>query len=117
MTYYIKNILSEKLPSASIYNLNSGGTLNNYYNNISNLVNNFNVKKIYLINNINNTKNDKLKKFDAYIIDYIKQLDENDNVSLILVEYKKEALNSSGAPLKDNKGNIMYETYISSLEW
>ena len=83
-----------------------------------------NIKKIYILKNINGGDDTKFKKFDAYMIDYIRKLDVGDNDELIIVEYGRNAL--------DDKGNEIYtsncpygypgcesltDTYIASLEW
>ena len=92
----------------------------------------YNVKKIYLLTNLNNfdkemtngKKNSSL--FDAYMIDYIKKLDVRDQDKLLIVEYKRPAKDTnnedirmmcSDAMKENGKCPILYETYISSLEW
>ena len=59
------------------------------------------------------------KKFDAYMIDYIKKLDVADSTNLIIVEYKKEAKDvdyNTIRPYNDTTRKFE-ETYIASLEW
>ncbi len=92
----------------------------------------YNIEKIYLLTNINkfDVKMDDTKKnsslFDAYMIDYIKKLDVRDQDKLLIVEYKRPAkdtnnedirMTCSDAMKENGKCPILYETYISSLEW
>ena len=89
----------------------------------------YDVEKIYILTNLNkfdkemvspnNKKNSSF--FDAYMIDYIRKLDVSDKDELIIVEYKRPAKNNDYSDKQeysnDNTGNVLYETYISSLEW
>lgn len=94
----------------------------------------YGVSKIYILTNINNfdkkisnnaSDGKNSKYFDAYMIDYIKKLDVNDNDQLIIVEYKRPVLKTDGTQKKmyyyDSTGGKqekeLYETYIASLEW
>lgn len=92
----------------------------------------YNIEKIYLLTNINkfDVKMNDTKKnsslFDAYMIDYIKKLDVRDQDKLLIVEYKRPAkdtnnedirMTCSDAMKENGKCPILYETYISSLEW
>lgn len=64
--------------------------------------------KICKLTNVSSYTEDDLKKFDAYIIDYLNSKDFNsDNDNIFLVEYKK----------KDINYDDLYITYISSLTY
>ena len=64
--------------------------------------------KICKLTNVSSYTDDDLKKFDAYIIDYLNSKDFNsDNDNIFLVEYKK----------KDINYDDLYITYISSLTY
>lgn len=76
----------------------------------------YGVKKIYLITNLNKFSGNE-KKFDAYMIDYIKKLDVRDNDRLLIVEYERLAVNPDNSPKRNSNDKELYETYISSLEW
>ena len=138
-TYYIREHLrdSSKCNSVTVYSigdpsvtvspknyLNQGCSSSSNY--VSNKFSSFGVKRVYILDNINGTQtNDNLKHFDAYMIDYIRQLDVDDNQSLIIVEYSKTARDINYNPLKlyeyDPTNSIddinLEETYIASLEW
>ena len=83
----------------------------------------YNIEKIYLLTNLNEfdkemtngKKNSSL--FDAYMIDYITTLDVRDKDKLLIVEYKRAVKDTGNEEVNDTQGNILYETYISSLEW
>jgi len=79
----------------------------------------FKIKKIYILNNINLGEDIKFKKFDGYMIDYIKKLDVSDKDELIIVEYYKNALDDKGEEIYSTKdpSTPLTETYIASLEW
>lgn len=88
-------------------------------------ISNFNVKKIYIITDINNfdkevngTKNSEV--FDAYMIDYIRQLDVGDTDELLIVEYERTSMDINYEPKKmyyNDSSEDLTETYIASLEW
>lgn len=94
-------------------------------------ISNFDVKKIHILTNINNFDKtlDNGKKnseyFDAYMIDYIRQLDVGDSDELIIVEYNRPILKSDGEvknmyyydELGNSREKKLHETYIASLEW
>ena len=124
MTNQIKKILNDG-SARTIYNMSSNlGSINS----ISLTGLDFlNVKKIYLLSNINNLRKDNLKKFDGYMIDYIKQLDVG-NEPLIIVEYQKPLIASDTAYkcsdankslyfCDNSRAKQLYETYIASLRW
>lgn len=129
MTEYIKGYLKDCSSSLTVYGMGTNETitknktLNNYYTDTSCKVNSvkgsshLNIKKIYLLQYINDVNNDDLKKFDAYMIDYIRKLDVGNNDKLIVVEYDRPSLKTDGTQKTDSKGNALYETYIASLEW
>ena len=129
MTNYVKNFFKK---SGCVINSNdiTDNEVIEHYSNNSCYINNvpgigeLNIKKIYVLKNINGGDDTKFKKFDAYMIDYIRKLDVGDNDSLIIVEYGRNTL--------DDKGNEIYtsncpygypgcesltDTYIASLEW
>lgn len=141
MTKYIKeNITSPKIidicpnrtfdPTAA-----TCGIPKDQYNNsqtvlntpiISGLESLYGVNKIYILTNLNNfdvnisnnvSDGKNSKYFDAYMIDYIKKLDVNNEDELIIVEYKRLARKIDYSEKKDTKNNQLYETYIASLEW
>lgn len=125
-TYYIKNYLNKYGCVSDVYSLGDGsGNLKDYNSStcegilINNFFSSFNVKKIYILKNINGTDTEEnLKNFDAYMIDYIKQLDVDDNASLIIVEYSKTVRDSNYNPVKlYGTETKLTETYIASLEW
>ena len=76
----------------------------------------FNIKKIYVLKGLDDL-GDNAKKFDAYMIDYLRKLDVNESDELIIVEYRRPVLKTNGEQKKDSLGNGLYETYIASLEW
>ena len=144
MTYYIKNKLdNEELVAFDLGDINSTTPIN-YYDRIdSSSKQKFNIKNIYLVTNINKKKiNNKtetnhqiyktnLTKFNAYIIDYIKELDVSDKEKILIVEYNKIAkddtledkkiyckdINYSRKYCKEIQENNLYKTYIASLKW
>ena len=64
--------------------------------------------KICKLTDVSSYPEDKLKKLDAYIIDYLNSKDFNiNNYNIFLVEYKK----------KDINYDDLYVTYISSLTY
>ena len=119
MTYYIRKYLKGTNVKAVDINTEDVTNLCVYLDDDG--LNIFNAKKIYIVKNLNKLS-DRASKFDAYMIDYIKRLDVRDNDSLIIVEYQRPAKkDGTMVDLKeygtDNIHNILYETYISSLEW
>ncbi len=132
MTNQVKKIIQKYNLSPSIFNMkqpsSSTNILKEYKENdtYESLLDTYNVKKVYILSNINNLAKDNLKKFDGYIIDYIKKLDTSDEEILLIVEYQKPLLVSDTAYscnnpdnnyLCDSKNNKLYETYIASLRW
>lgn len=121
MTNYIKTYMQEKCSSVVPQNINNSVT--DHYNESpckvkdATGIDNFKVKKIYVLSNINDGGDEKFKKFDGYMIDYIRKLDVNNNDSVIIVEFGKNALDDKGKPKKDSNTNQLTETYIASLEW
>lgn len=87
----------------------------------------YDVEKIYILTNLNKfdkeiaTSNNKKNSsfFDTYMIDYIRKLDVSDKDELIIVEYKRPAKNSNYTDKTEygTGDKVLYETYISSLEW
>lgn len=121
MTKYIKDNLRQLCGYSEEEELvNNIGTVSNIYNyakcNGDGKFTIFNVEKIYILTNWD-TAGNNIYKFDAYMIDYIRKLDVNDNDQLIIVEYKRPAIKTNYNPKTDTKGNQLYETYIASLEW
>jgi len=130
MTKYIKDYLvseNNNSNTVSIFDMSSSSPdipTNHFASYYNFTVNNhpFKIKKIYILNNINNTKDENLKKFDAYMIDYIKKLDVGDKDKIIIVEYYKNAKDDKGNDIKIKKNfsepeEVLTETYIASLEW
>lgn len=120
MTNYIKRYLKDNGCGIDVQNINSNIT--DFYN--SNVCyikdkNIFGIKKIYVVTNLNKIRtNNNAKKFDAYMIDYIRKLDVSDKDELIIVEYKRPVKNYNYTDKKEyGTENKLYETYISSLEW
>ena len=128
MTYYIKEYLRNRstLITLSTFDMeNSSDNPTNYYQNNFDV---FNVKGVYLLTNLNSTSDDNLKKFDGYMIDYIRKLDVLDNDTILVVEYNRTALDSHGIEIiptncSDSKKDVLdncsplNETYIASLRW
>lgn len=123
MTNYIKKYIKDKncASSSEIFNMSSTSeTPVNFYDKSScsfATQDNFNIKKIHIITMGNGDIDTNLKKFDANLIDYIRKLDINQNDSVIMVEYQKDALDDKGNLKKDSNGTQLKETYIASLEW
>ena len=123
MTSYIKSYLKDNNCISDAQDINSNIT--DFYNsNVCEIEtkNIFGIEKIYVVTNLNKFgTNNNVKKFDAYMIDYIRKLDVSDKDELIIVEYKRPAKNDDYSEKKeysnDNTGKVLYETYISSLEW
>ena len=128
MTKYIKDYLKKcNIPNTDIEEIASD-TVIEYYNDYTNTTTcttklsiqagiiNFNIKKIYILKNINDGTDEKFKKFDAYMIDYLKKLDVGDKDEIIVVEYERIALDDKGNKYP-NDTNPLKETYIASLEW
>lgn len=120
MTDYIKRYLKDNNCIGNAQYINSDIT--DFYN--SNVCyikdkNIFGIEKIYVVTNLNEFGTDNnAKKFDAYMIDYIRKLDVSDKDELIIVEYKRPAKNYNYTDKKEyGTENKLYETYISSLEW
>lgn len=130
MTKYIKENLNTLCNKTITANDITYETITNYYDdsvcpNIKKL-DIFGVKRIYVLTKINGLgeyieKKDGLGNhiniFDAYMIDYLKKLDVDDNDKLIVVEYKRPALKTNGEQKSDTNGKELNETYIASLEW
>ncbi len=118
ITKYIKDYMQNNQSTLGINVNKISDNITNYINVINN--NNLNllygVEKIYLLTNLNNFGGNETK-VDAYMIDYIKKLDVRDQDKLLIVEYKRVVKDTGNEEVKDTKGNILYETYISSLEW
>ena len=115
ITKYIKKYIKDNYPSLS------ANSVNNPTNNIgkipTNAKNLYGVEKIYILKNMDNFGGNETK-FDAYMIDYLKKLDVRSKDELIIVEFKKTAKEDGTiSEKKDSKDNILYETYIASLEW
>jgi len=127
MTKYVKEYLKGESCVDEIFDMETGSnTPKDYYSNCSfdPDKNNFNIKKIHVITNINKYSTENLKKFDAYMIDYIKKLDVNSMDSIIIVEYKKVAKNDKGKDVYTTACSEptagcepLKETYIASLGW
>ena len=130
MTYYIRKYLKELANTDStiivqdIYdNSKDSCYINNYIHRINNNI--FGITKIYILKNLDNfdknlTINLKNSEcFDAYMIDYIRKIDIRNGDELIIVEYKRESkINGTINSLKEyGTNNILFETYIASLEW
>lgn len=119
MTKYIKDYMQNNQSSLGISVGDISNDVTNYLSNISNsnnLKSLYGVEKIYLLTNLNNFGSSKTK-VDAYMIDYIKKLDVRDQDKLLIVEYKRAVKDIDNKEVKDTQGNILYETYIASLEW
>ena len=116
ITKYIKKYIKDNNPSLS------ANDVNDPTNNIdildrTNAKNLYGVEKIYILKNMDNFGGNETK-FDAYMIDYLKKLDVRSKDELIIVEFKKTAKEvGTISEKKDSKDNILYETYIASLEW
>lgn len=123
MTNYVKKYLESKscVSADEIFNMETSSTTpTNFYNGSGcdfNGNNIYDIKKIHIINNINKTDDNRLKKFDAYMIDYIRKLDVGDNDTIIIVEYGRNTLDDKGNLKKDSNNTQLTETYIASLEW
>ena len=122
MTKYIKDSMDTNTDVQDIVTKNN---ITNYTN--SNLNSLYGVEKIYLLTNLNNFGGNETK-VDAYMIDYIKKLDVRDQDKLLIVEYKRVVKDTNNEDIRmatcsedmknaDGKCPILYETYISSLEW
>lgn len=129
-TYYIREYLRTNITGEDkifdIGNANNSDNLINYstelYNGISVLTtfSSYEIKNIYILTNLNGEKtNENLRYFDAYMIDYIRQLDVDDKDTLIIVEYSKLARDMKYNTLKiyNSTDKELVETYIASLEW
>ena len=116
MTYHIKKYLSNKELGAE--NIDTEDKITNHAIDYDLPNSIFNVKKIYIVTNLNELENNK-EKFDAYMIDYIRKLDVEDNDKLIIVEYTRPAkVEGTNDTLKEyGTTNVLSETYIASLEW
>ena len=124
MTKYIKDNLSSLCGTITINDLSS--SITNYYSTCTNKnkLDIYGVNKIYVLTNLNTTGTYGYK-LDAYMIDYIKKLDVNDEDKVIVIEYKRPTLKTDGTQKKmyyyDSSGTKkeknLYETYIASLEW
>ena len=124
ITKYIKDYMQRTMNITENYinNIISDSKITNFADNSNNLKSLYGVEKIYLLTNLNEfdkemtngKKNSSL--FDAYMIDYIKKLDVRDKDKLLIVEYKRAVKDTGNEEVKDTQGNILYETYISSLE-
>ena len=130
MTNYIKNYLKDKVcvdedasdgitdifDMGTTLNVNPVDFLAKNSCNFASINNTFLIKKIYIWSNVNKISDDNLRKFDAYMIDYIKKLDVGDKDEIIVVEYERIALDDKGNKYP-NDTNPLKETYIASLEW
>lgn len=119
ITKYIKDYMQNNQSALGINVDDISANITNYLSKISNsnnLKSLYGVEKIYLLTNLNNFGG-KEDKVDAYMIDYIKKLDVKNEDKLLIVEYKRSAKDTGNEEVKDTQGNILYETYISSLEW
>lgn len=128
ITKYIKDYLQGKVSVTDICSISNEKCEEFTSHELSQKLDNeqkklYNIEKIYLLTSLNEfdkemtngKKNSSL--FDAYIIDYIKKLDVRDKDKLLIVEYKRAVKDTGNQEVKDTQGNILYETYISSLEW
>ncbi len=119
ITKYIKDYMQNNQSTLGINVDDISANITNYLSKISNsnnLKSLYGVEKIYLLTNLNNFGG-KEDKVDAYMIDYIKKLDVKNEDKLLIVEYKRVVKDTGNEEVKDTQGNILYETYISSLEW
>lgn len=128
ITKYIKDYMQNNQSTLGINVNKISDNITNYINVINN--NNLNllygVEKIYLLTNLNNFGGNETK-VDAYMIDYIKKLDVRNQDKLLIIEYKRPAKDTNNEDIRmatcsddmkvDEKCPILYETYISSLEW
>ncbi len=128
MTYWIKQIVKDNsITTSQINNLKNNNTdgLIDCTNlpNVSSVKAMFDIKKIYVVKFDDNAtlSNNTLTKFDAYIIDYLRRADVDNNATLIVVEYKKNAKDIDYADKyfygKSDDASKLKETYIASLEW
>ncbi len=138
ITKYIKNYLQGKVSVTDICNIPNDKCETFTNHELSQRLDDkqkgiYNVEKIYLLTNLNNfdkemTNNEKNSLlFDAYMIDYIKKLNVKDVDKLLIVEYKRPAKDTNNEDIRMatcsddmkeyGKCPILYETYISSLEW
>lgn len=128
MTKYIKDYLQDKVSVTDICSISNEKCETFTRHELSQKLDNeqkklYNIEKIYLLTNLNEfdkkmtngKKNSSL--FDAYMIDYIKKLDVRNQDKLLIVEYKRVVKDTGNEEVNDTQGNILYETYISSLEW
>lgn len=126
ITKYIKEYLD---PETIPQNIEKAGVIRNYADNESESMLNlkllYGIEKIYLLTNLNNFGGNETK-VDAYMIDYIKKLDVRDQDKLLIVEYKRPVKDTDNQDFRmicsddmkvEEKCPILYETYISSLEW
>ena len=113
ITKYIKDSLDSTLIPQSVETTDKNDIKNYVTDSLKEL---YGVEKIYLLTDLNNFGGNETK-VDAYMIDYIKKLDVRDQDKLLIVEYKRVVKDSDNNEVKDTQGNILYETYISSLEW
>jgi len=134
MTHYIKNKLSV---DSLVFDMNKEVSINNPLNEYSSLLSTaetstFNIKKVYLVTNVGKElMTTNLKYFDAYMIDYLKNLDVNTYDKLIIVEYSKlekdesfvdkkiycSEIRSNNKYCSDSNENNLYKTYIASIKW
>ena len=118
ITNYIKKQILKTIQAQdinnNITNILNDTSIASIKNQLTNL---YGVKKIYILTNLDNFSGNE-NKFDAYMIDYIRKLDVRNSDKLIIIEYQREAKDEGTYnPKKDSNGNILYETYIASLEW
>ena len=119
ITKYIKDYMQNNQSSLGINIDDISANITNYLSKISNsnnLKSLYGVEKIYLLTNLNKFGINETK-VDAYMIDYIKKLDVRNQDKLLIVEYKRVVKDIGNKEVKDTQGNILYETYIASLEW
>ena len=115
MTEYIKNKLNTLCGrTISSKEISSFTSSDEYSSCITNDI--FGVKKIYVLKGLNDVAS-HAKKFDAYMIDYLRKLDVDKDDELIIVEYRKPALKTDGVQKEDTNESKLYETYIASLRW
>jgi len=125
MTYYVKEYLNElsKTDNSIIVKDISNVNVDGYENKTSDFNTLFGIKKIYILEGIGGTNmTDNLIKFDAYMIDYIKQMDVSYDKPYIIVEYERpdreeNSYTEKKMYLNGGTTETLKKTYIASLEW
>ncbi len=129
MTYWVKNIIkSNETLKTNINNLSSDGFINigaeaSSFLELENAINMYNISKIYAVKfkSDGTLENDIFKNFDAYTIDYLRRVDVDNDSTLLVVEYKKNAKDVNYQDKyfygKTDEASKLKETYIASLEW